>query len=309
MPISFFSTFQIRRLTSLSFYLNAPQIALKTASKIASLVALLSVTVTVPAMAQQDPSADKNADKTETVTIKTTRDPVDKSYAKIVKGMDLFDKFHHLAPTANLRYKLLRRLQDTDMTGIKLRVVGDTITIPVAIDENNTFSLERNAVAYKEDASVMTNRKAHSMTWRTDIRTPGLPANTRRLGDLRLECRVGFESGLISEGIPIISTVVGGLVSTFSDPCEAERGRYLLFADQAIFSVSMVFGERREVLPISWLYQGLSEIARSKYELSFFDSQSLIDRTYLLPLGDQSWPDDTLIEFEFMNDPVSNHQP
>ncbi|MBF8279701.1 MAG: hypothetical protein HW385_1133, partial [candidate division NC10 bacterium] len=25
-------------------------------------------------------------------------------------------------------------------------------------------------------------------------------------------------------------------------------------------------------------------------------------RTYFLPLGDRSWPDDTLIEFEYMDD-------
>jgi hypothetical protein len=28
----------------------------------------------------------------------------------------------------------------------------------------------------------------------------------------------------------------------------------------------------------------------------------LVDRTYVLPLGDRSWPDDTLVEFEFMDD-------
>ena len=42
------------------------------------------------------------------------------------------------------------------------------------------------------------------MTWRTEIRTPGLPPNTRRLGDLRLECHVGMEAGLVSNTLPII---------------------------------------------------------------------------------------------------------
>jgi hypothetical protein len=28
----------------------------------------------------------------------------------------------------------------------------------------------------------------------------------------------------------------------------------------------------------------------------------LVDRTYFLPLGDPSWPDDTRVEFEYMDD-------
>jgi hypothetical protein len=28
----------------------------------------------------------------------------------------------------------------------------------------------------------------------------------------------------------------------------------------------------------------------------------MLDRTYFLPLGDKSWPDDTLVEFEYMED-------
>jgi hypothetical protein len=207
-----------------------------------------------------------------------------------------------MAPNASLRYKLLKRLPETEMTGITMKVVGDSIRIPVPIASDNTFTLERNAIAMKEDASVMPNRKAHSMTWRTDIRTPGLPANTRRLGDLRLECRVGFEAGLISEGVPILSTVATTIIKTLSEPCERSTGGYLLFADAPIFGVTLVYGDRRETLPVSWLYATSTEFSRSSFERSFFDYQSLIERTYVLPLGDHSWPNDTLIEYELMED-------
>ena len=38
-----------------------------------------------------------------------------------------------------------------------------------------------------------------------------------------------------------------------------------------------------------------------KGDLPQCDCEVLVDRTYFLPLGDLSWPDDTLIEFEYMD--------
>ena len=42
------------------------------------------------------------------VTAKANRDPVEKSYRKMISGMDLFDKESATAPGAVLRFKLLR---------------------------------------------------------------------------------------------------------------------------------------------------------------------------------------------------------
>src|SRR5687767_8718202 len=143
------------------------------------------------------------------VEVRALRDPVEKSYRRIVKGMDLFEQRRSLAPKASLRFKLLPRNRDTDMQGISLGIVGDSVAIPVPVAADNTFALERSRRALDQDAVVVPNRKARSMTWRTDIRTPGLPPNTRRLGDLRLECLVGIESGLVS----IVRPLFGFLTS------------------------------------------------------------------------------------------------
>ena len=45
-----------------------------------------------------------------TVRVQSTRDPVDKSYRKMIKGMERFERAHALAPTAPLRFQLLPRL-------------------------------------------------------------------------------------------------------------------------------------------------------------------------------------------------------
>ncbi len=245
--------------------------------------------------------AQQAAPPATTVTVSTLRSPVDKSYRKMVRGMDLFDKLHALAPAATLRFKLLPRLQGTNMDGITLKIVGDTLVIPVALAPDNTFTLGRNAIALAEDAAVMPNRKVDSMTWRTDIRSPGLPPGTRRLGDLRLECKVGVEAGLVSQGLPLIGQIAN-LVSTLLPACDSANENYFFFTDRPLFNVTLVHGQRRVSLPLDRLYAGFSEDPLDRANMKYFDVEVLLDRSYYAPLGDPSWPDDTLIEFDYMDD-------
>jgi hypothetical protein len=236
-----------------------------------------------------------------TIVVNGTRDPVNKSYRKMLKGMDLFEKMHGMAPGASLRFKLLPRLPGTKMDGIVVEIIGDTVTVPVAMAADRTFTLVRDQQAMDENAAVMPNRKASSMTWRTEIRTPGLPPNTRRLGDLRLECHVGMEAGLISNSLPVFGRIADFLQKML-DFCNASDVPYLFFSERPLFSVTMVAGARREILPVDELYAGVSVGRTTKADLAYCDCQVLLDRTYFLPLGDKSWPDDTLIEYEFMDD-------
>src|SRR5437773_1250729 len=43
---------------------------------------------------------------------------------------------------------------------------------------------------------------------------------------------------------------------------------------------------------------------RNKNELRYCDCEALLDRSYVLPLGDKSWPDDTRVELEYMDAPA-----
>lgn len=234
------------------------------------------------------------------VQVGAHRDPVEKSYRKIVRGMDLFEQRRNLAPGAPLRFKLLPRTRDANMQGITLSIVGDSVTIPVAVAPDNTFTLERSQKALAENAVVMTNRKTRSMTWRADIRTPGLPPDTRRLGDLRLECLVGMESDLVSNVRPFFGDIANFLLRA-QGYCERGEVYYLFFAERPLFSVTLVAGNRREILSVDNLYAGLSRDPGIADDLDYCDCQVLLDRTYYAPLADRSWPDDTLIVLEYMD--------
>jgi hypothetical protein len=246
------------------------------------------------AYAQDEPSAG------DAVVVTALRNPVDKSYRRMIAGTQLFEKRRHLAPAAQLRFKLLPRNRQTKMENIELQIVGDSFAEPLEAAPDHTFTLVRHPAALKENASVRPNRRAGTLTWRAEIRTPGLPPNTRRLGDLRLECEVGMEAGLISEKPP---TFLGRVLDLFGDDpayCQRPAPWYLFFADRPIFSVALVHGSRREVLSVDMLYGGASRDADWKSDLRYCDCEVLLERTYFLPLGDASWPHDTLVEFEYM---------
>ena len=254
------------------------------------LLGLAAAATATAAIAQDTPVA--------TVNVTSTRDPVDKSYRKMIRGMERFEREHSYAPAASLRFQLLPRTPDVKMTGITLRVAGDTVSVPVPVASDNSFVLPRNEQALREDAAVLANRKTTSMTWRAAIVTPGLPPGTRRLGDMRLECRVGVEAGLVSNSSPLFGWLSDAL-TTPEGVCTSPQGNYLFFADRPIFAVRLRAGERSEVLPFDMLYAGGIQ---TREMLPFCDCQVLLDRTYYAPIWDTSWPDDTLVEFEYMTD-------
>nr|WP_315486292.1 hypothetical protein [uncultured Undibacterium sp.] len=270
------------------------------AYKVPLLSLILFLVTAGEVLAYQNKGVEQNQ-FTPSVTIASTRNPVDKSYRAMVEGMMLFEKNRHLSPHGNLRFKLLPRDFDVDMSTIKLKVVGDTFSYSVPIADDQTFTLDVQDKALKEDASVRPDRRADSMTWRVEIKTPGLPQNVRRLGDLRLECRVGLTARLISTRG---NNPVGTIPESFCKPTSGRSG-YYFFADKPIFNVVLRNQARRMNLPLSYLYSGLANSTFTD-DLSDKDSRAMIGRSYFLPLGDRSWPDDTLVEFEYMEESGSN---
>jgi hypothetical protein len=263
----------------------------------------LSAVFILPAAAQSPLPPRPDGRALPQVEISEMRDPVAKSYRKIIRGVEVFERRRALAPNAPLRFKLLPKDRTTDMEGISLRIVGETVAVPVAVAGDNTFAIPRNQRLLDENAIVVPNRKAGSMTWRTEIRTPGLPPSSRRLGDLRLECLVGMESGLISN---YPSSIFGEVARLIAERryCEQREPRYLFFAERPLWSVTLVHGNRRELLSVDRMYAGASRQPLTADDRKYCDCEVLLDRTYFAPLGDLTWPDDTLLEFEYIDEPT-----
>src|SRR5438045_2831319 len=65
------------------------------------------------ASAQQVPEAKPQAGAEPAIMVHGLKSPVDKSYARMLHGAEVFERLHQIAPNSALRYKLLPRDANT----------------------------------------------------------------------------------------------------------------------------------------------------------------------------------------------------
>lgn len=212
------------------------------------------------------------------VAVNGTRNPALKPYRALSAGLDAFDQYRALAPNATLQFKLSKRAEFNQYKGswdgVSLRLAGNGTSIPVPIGADGKFTLPRSKEAYEDDADLIVNQKKSVVRFSPDVRTPGLPANVRRLGDLRLECKV-----LVAIGKNELSFAQRAAISMIAlgDWCSPSFGKIWFSSPGWSMHTTIVHGGKRTPLN-SYGYQ------------------------FNAPLGDKSLPDDALLEFEFWSD-------
>jgi len=171
-----------------------------------------------------------------------------------------------------MRFKLVPAVPDESIEGVTLRIVGDNTSENVPIERDGTFVLSRIQAALDDKADLVSSKKKSTIRWRGDINTPGVPANARRLGDLRMECEIGWAvnkedlSFLVRNGLAL----AGGA-------CHIMSVQLRYQAPLNATSVTLVSGDRRLALPF---------LPKTK-------------NVFSPPLADTTWDDESLIEYEF----------
>lgn len=234
--------------------------------KLSLFAALLALAA--PSFAQEA----EPAPAAEKVEVSSIKDPELKPYRSMLRGLDAWNEKRALAPQADLRFELwTREGKPASPEGLQLRIAGDTVDIPLPLDADGTFALPRSQEAYDDKADLLSNRKKEQIRWRPRVRTPGVPPNARRLGDLRLECEVGV--AVRKEEIPLMyragAVAAGGL-------CNVPMVGYLYRAPKRLASAMVVQGERKAALPL-----------RENGDV------------YMAPLRDKSWDNEALVVYEF----------
>jgi hypothetical protein len=215
-------------------------------------------------------------DEPGVVHVPGTRNPEMRTYRGIADALDAFDEHRRLAPAAMLQFRFMHNGGGPagEDDGLALKLVGDDLSIPIPIDADGRFVIARSQAAYDADASFILNRKSGLFSYRPDIRTPGLPENVRRLGDLRLECYV--MSAALKEKLPFwVRALVTTALHT-PDWCGTEKasvGGYPAYGRLA--QVTIREGGREEALP----FEGAN---------------------YSAPIGPGKFSDDALIEFHYV---------
>ncbi len=214
----------------------------------------------------------------EPVVITGLRNPDIRSYRAVVAGLDAFEQHHRMAPLApEVTFRMRASGQSaTAAEPLALRIVGDDDSAPIAlpIDADGVFRVPRIQAAYDARADLVLNQKKDKFRAKAEVRTPGLPDNVRRLGDMRLECRVRLAIGKYEAPFWVIA-LANGIFLT-SDWCGHGKISWSIVSAAPLAGATLVDGERRAEL-------------------------ALHGKEYMAPIGDPSWPDDTLIELRFAN--------
>ena len=217
----------------------------------------------------------------------------EKTVAQLLSAQEAFDRHHALAPAATLAFRLYARRDPQDLGRLRLQLVDGNQRHDVQLDEHQRFALDPT---WSPDATLQTTLPDGAVAWKIDIRSPGIPPDERRLGDLRLECEADTFHGNLQRGL---RTPISAVLDASDELCLLDDAE-AWFAEQPLFGVTLISGDRSRKLPYRYLHGSNGTMAMA----ALFDwPYALRDRTYFLPLDDRSWPDDTLVAFDAMDDP------
>lgn len=212
------------------------------------------------------------SDTVQVVEVSGMKNPELKPYRQMLKGIDAFEKFHSLAPAAFLKFQLISDTKEVAFDKVTLRISGDATDVALLVGLDGTFVLPRIASAAAENAALVSNMPKGLLRWRGDVHSPDVPANTRRIGDLRLECEVGWAVNRED-----MSFVARNSLSALGGLCHSKMIGLRSPAPRPLASVTLVSGQRKLALQI----------------------EPGTKRIFFPPLADTSWDDDSLIVFEF----------
>lgn len=212
----------------------------------------------------------------EEIKVNAMRDPEVRKYEAIVAGLDAFDEHHGMAPLVPvLRFRIEPRSGAQPPLHPAARLGGDDgFSLALAVDTDGMFTVPRSQAALDANSELVLNQKRRQFRVTPVVRSPGLPENVRRLGDLRLECRV--QVAIIKEEIPLWVVLTANTLLRTRDWCgftfEGKSG-FTFKHTHLLRAAVLVDGNRSALLETE-------------------------GKSFRVPLGDTSWSDDSLIELE-----------
>ena len=227
-------------------------------------------------------AADTPPDSPESIHVNAIRKPEVRKYTAIVAGLDAFERHHRMAPNADaLRFRVERRAW-TDKTPkpgeapLALRLEGkDDFVLPLTLNDAFETIVPRSSAALAADGELVLNRKRRLYRVTPLVRSPGLPENVRRLGDLRLECHVMVAIG--KEELGLMRTLFVNSVLLTPNWCSffnAEREGFQFDTPAILARATLREGDRTKELQVE-------------------------GHSFRTAMNDPDWSDDALIELAF----------
>jgi len=224
------------------------------------------------------------------VHVNAMRNPEVRKYKHILAGLDAFDKHHALAPRVDrLRFVAESRKKQELPTALRVRLVGDDdFTLPIALDATGRFEVPRSEAAEDAKSELELNQKKGVYRIAVEVKTPGLPDNRRRLGDLRLECKV--QIAIAKSEIPFfwVGVINGFLLRT--DWCSFFGDEKSTAYDGAAKDAHFGYRAGRPLKEAVLVEGNRSALLRSK------------GQSFEVPIGNSTWSDEAMVELTFADD-------
>lgn len=172
----------------------------------------------------------------ERVEVPNYKDPFLKSYTQMLKGLRAYEEQHQHAPQSELYFILLPVSGKSDLKGLAMRLASDDESIPVPIDESGRFKLP--LVEQKKDGEydLILNKPKSQFRVRPYVKSAGLPDDSKRLGDLRLECQVRW--AIEKQDVSAVFLTYVGLLAS-GNPCTSRTVSVGFFAPQGVGTVTL----------------------------------------------------------------------
>jgi len=204
----------------------------------------------------------------------------EQSYRRMLRGVEEFESMRAKAPQATLRFRMYGTEREVKAATLRLALEGESVKLPLEHDADASFALPLNEAARKEDAALVANRRSGSVFWKPYVSTAGLAPDTRRLGDLRVQCKVTYASGL-QHSNRLLTWVLGS--------CGPKTPFYFL-GDREIFAVTVKApGRERQLFGLMMPAEaaGTGKNLRSRY--------------FHPPIEEERWPDDSLVQIHYVD--------
>lgn len=214
-----------------------------------------------PSLAQEN----KPDEQTQRVEIANYKGPELRSYSQMLKGLIAYkEKLVH-APDSELYFILIPKSNKFAIRGLTMRLVSDETSINIPVDDEGKFQLPLIALKNDDEYDLIVNRPKGQYYIKPYVKSPNLAENSKRLGDIRLECEVrwAIERQDVS---PVFSSYVKLFGS--GNPCTSRAVSVLFFAPQTMDTVTL----ENSKSPLSFKVDG-----KGQYPLPVWDTQFLDD--------------------------------
>ena len=240
----------------------------------------LAVLASNPALAQDDKAArdvEPGAAREGVVRVNAVKNPEMHAYRAIVAGLDMFDDAHALAPNVPRLLFVAEGRGGKPLVGAPptAKLSADDFNLALPLDADGLFTVPRSERAWDAKAELVLSRKRREVRVMPYIRSPGLAPNQRRLGDLRLECKVLI--AVVKQEAPFWAVGLANTVLLTSDWCS-------FFKDDGR----------------SWSVEMPAELAKATLHEGNRSKALQVDaRNFELPLADPSWGNDAIVDLQF----------